>query len=152
MFSYFDMPSVRDAIARIEAGTEALVVLQEGRIVFSSCEAGIRAAMELHDQKPELLRGAVVADRIIGRAAAMIFTDGGAAAVYGKIMNRSAMQELAENGVEVSTAQLVDTIINRRGDGMCPMEHTVFGVTAPAEGVKLLRAALARLSGREGAK
>lgn len=143
--SVFDTPEVAKAISLIEENALALAVLRDERTVYTSKSPGIRAALALHDRNPEWLSGAVIVDRIIGRAAAMIFLDGGAAAVYGSVMNRQAMAELTSKGVRVRAGTLVDTIINRRGDGPCPMEETVKGITDPAVGIPALRQTVRRL-------
>lgn len=143
--SVFTSPAVAQAIALIEENALALAVLRDERTVYSSSAPGIRAALELHDKSPELLCGAVIVDRIIGRAAAMIFADGGAAAVYGSVMDRMAMEELHAKGVQARAGTLVDAIINRRGDGPCPMEQTLAGITDPAVGIPALRRTVQRL-------
>lgn len=139
MNQFFALPAVCDAIAEIEENKAGLIVLQGERVVFTAATPGIRAALQLHDEHPELLRGAVIADRIIGRAAAMIFADGGAAAIYGSVMSKTARQELTQKGVQIRARTLVDAIINRRGDGICPMEQAITGITETELGLSHLR-------------
>ena len=133
----------------IEAERLTLAVLRGDRIVFQSEHDGIRDALMLHDEHPELLRGAVIVDRIIGRAAAMLFADGGAAAVYGRVMTRDAMHLLEEKGAQARANTLTDRIINRLGTDICPMEKAILGVTDPGEAITRLREAVSRLR-REG--
>ena len=133
----------------IGAGRLTLAVLREDRIVFQSEHDGIRDALMLHDEHPELLRGAVIVDRIIGRAAATLFADGGAAAVYGRVMTRDAMHVLEEKGTQARANTLTDRIINRAGTDICPMEKAILGVTDPMEAIVRLRDAVSRLR-REG--
>lgn len=133
----------------IEAERLTLAVLRGDRIVFQSEHDGIRDALMLHDEHPELLRGAVIVDRIIGRAAATLFADGGAAAVYGRVMTRDAMHVLEEKGAQARANTLTDRIINRAGTDICPMEKAILGVTDPMEAIVRLRDAVSRLR-REG--
>ena len=133
----------------IGAGRLTLAVLRGDRIVFQSEHDGIRDALMLHDEHPELLRGAVIVDRIIGRAAATLFADGGAAAVYGRVMTRDAMHVLEEKGTQARANTLTDRIINRAGTDICPMEKAILGVTDPMEAIVRLRDAVSRLR-REG--
>ena len=145
MMEYFDSPAVRAAIAQIEENRLGLAVLQGDEVVYTAMTSGICSALELHDRHPELLRGAVVVDRIIGQAAAMIFADGGAAAIYGSVMNQTAQQALLAQGIAVRAGTTVNAIINRKGDGICPMEQAILGITRPEEGLPLLRATVKRL-------
>lgn len=147
MIDFFDSQAVSDAIDLIREGKAGLAVLQEGRIVYQAQNPGIRDALWLHDEQPELLRGAIIADRIIGRAAAMLFADGGALAVYGDVMDRDADLELRSKGVQTRANTLTERIINRAGSDICPMEKAILGVTDPDEAIARLRAAFARISG-----
>lgn len=150
MDQVFERPAVRAAIAMIEENQHELIVLQGEHIVFTSATPGIRAALQLHDEYPERLKGAVIADRIIGRAAAMIFADGGATAIFGSVMSKAAQQELMQKGVKTQAGMLVDAIINRRGDGICPMERAILGVAEPEAGLSRLRQTVRELM--EGTK
>lgn len=145
MDQVFERPAVRAAIELIEENQHGLIVLQGEHIVFTSATPGIRAALQLHDEHPELLKGAVIADRIIGRAAAMIFADGGATAIYGSVMSKTAQQELTQKDVITQAGTLVDAIINRRGDGICPMEQAIMGITEPEAGLSRLRQTVRKL-------
>ncbi len=150
MRSNFDTPAAQAAIQQIEENQVGLIVLQKERIVFSAATPGIRAALLLHDQHPELLQNAVVIDRVIGRAAAMIFSHGGASAIYGSVMSQAAQVELLQKGVETRANHLVDAIINRRGDGLCPMEKAILGIIEPEQALSRLRQTVERLRQAEG--
>lgn len=143
--SNWTAPGCAAAIARIRAGEAGLMVLQDDRVVFSSTGSGIRAALQLHDEQPELLRGACIVDRIIGRAAAMVFADGGAAAIYGDVMSCGARDDLEAAGIDWQAGELVQTIINRQGTGMCPMEQTILEITNLQTGLQALRQTVQRL-------
>lgn len=69
--------------------------------------------------------GYSVADRIVGKAAAYIYTILNVKAVYGKVMTEEAFGILTEYGIEASYETKVAQIINRAGDGICPMEKAV---------------------------
>lgn len=149
MKNCFESHAVSAAISLIGAERLTLAVLRGDRIVFQSEHDGIRDALMLHDEHPELLRDAVIVDRIIGRAAATLFADGGAAAVYGRVMTREAMHLLEENGVQTRANTLTDRIINRTGIDICPMEKAILGVSDPDEAIARLREAVSHLR-REG--
>ena len=148
----FESEAFAAAQAEIRAGRAGLLVLQDGQIVFRSDSAGIRAALQLHDRQPQLLRGACVVDRIIGRASALVFADGGAAAVYGQVMSRAAQAELQARGIACRAGELVDGIVNRQGTGMCPMEQAVLNITQPEPALAALRQTVARLMAAQAEK
>ena len=133
------------AIAAVDQAEAGLIVLQGEKLVFSAATPGIRAALSLHDEQPQLLRGALIADRIIGTAAAMIFSHGGAAAIYGSVMSREAKARLDALGIPNRAGQLAEQIINRTGDGICPMEQAIAGCNDPDMGLPILRATVEKL-------
>lgn len=102
-------------------------VLVKGGIVYISKKSGIAPMLDfLGAGMP--LEGFAAADRIVGKAAAMLFVRAGVGTVYGEVMSRSGSEYLKAHGVGHSWGQLVDVIINRAGTGMCPMEQTVLSL------------------------
>ena len=77
------------------------------------------------------LCGFSAADRVIGQAAAYLFVLAGVTAVYGEVMSEDAYRTLTRFGVEVMAGKTVPYIINRTGDGRCPMESAVCGLSDP---------------------
>lgn len=92
------------------------------------------------------LRDAFVADKIIGKAAAMLLILGGAKGVYGEVMSEKAKELLLAAGIETAFGSLTPHIINRKGDGLCPMEQAVLDLSDPKEVPAAIKAALQRLA------
>lgn len=107
---------------------------------------GIRPMTDTLQNHPTGLQGAVIADRIIGKAAAMLAVAGGAAAVYGEVMSESGLAMLQTHGVEASYGTLTAAIRNRENTGLCPMEQTVLTVDEPCAALPALLQTLSRLS------
>ncbi len=152
MNQIFTEPAIQAAMEMIENREAGLIVLQEEQQVFTAQTPGIRAALWLHDECPAILRGAVIVDRIIGRAAAMIFADGGVRAVYGSVMSKTAQQELEAKGIATQAGSLVEAVINRQGTGICPMEQAVLGIETPELALPRLRDTVALLMAAYGEK
>ena len=55
----------------------------------------------------------------------MLFVLLGVGEIYAAIMSRSAKKILDEYGIKYSCGEEVEYIINRKKDGMCPMEKAV---------------------------
>lgn len=109
---------------------------------------GIRPMADTLRDRPEVLKCAVIADRIIGKAAAMLAVAGGAKAVYGEVMSESGLQMLTVHGVEARYGTLTPAIRNRENTGLCPMEQTVLTLNDPQDALPALLQTLARLSGK----
>ena len=85
------------------------------------------------------LRGASAADKVIGKAAAMLLVLAGVEHIYGAVMSRMAAEYLETRGVSYSFGELCDRIINRSGDGFCPMELAVADIDDPAQAPEVIR-------------
>jgi len=106
---------------------------------------GVRPLVTAYETEPELLRGAVIVDKIVGKAAAMVAVLGGAAGVYGLTMSAAARDYLEARGVPAAWETLTERIINRTGTGLCPMETAVLELEDPAEGLRALKEKMEQL-------
>lgn len=139
---------LQEAVRRIEEEGAPCVFVRDGVILKNGAGAGVRPLIAAWEEEPELLRGTVIVDKIVGKAAAMMAVLGGAAGVCGLTMSAAARDYLAAHGVPAEYGTLAGRIINRDGTGLCPMETAVLDVDDPAEGCAVLKAAMARLAGR----
>lgn len=113
-----------------------------GEKYMVSDENGIRPLINWLTDPQSPLNGAYVADKIVGRAAAFLFVYAGVKAVYGDVMSEKAMAVLQEAGIPYDYGKPVPYIINRRGDGMCPMEQKVENVQTADEAYIILKNAV----------
>lgn len=81
----------------------------------------------------------VAADKIVGKAAALIYAEMGATEVYGKTLSESAAKVFDRFGIKYSYDILTKFIRNRQGDGICPMEMTVEKIDDPREAIAALK-------------
>lgn len=109
---------------------------------------GIRPMTDTLRDHPEVLKGAYIADRIIGKAAAMLAVAGGANAVYGEVMSEAGLEMLRKHGIEAQYGTLTTAIRNRENTGLCPMEQTVQNLNDPQDALPALLATLTRLSSK----
>ncbi len=107
--------------------------------LHTSEERGIRPMLLWLEDDKDFLRGAFVADKIVGRAAAMLMVYGGVEEVFCEVISRGALITLEEAGIPVTYINTCVAVSNRRGDGICPMERAVAPVKDPEEAYKLLR-------------
>lgn len=91
------------------------------------------------------LRGASVADLIVGKAAAMLMTYAGVSEVYAVVMSEAGERTLSEHDIPHSCGLLVPYIIDRTGKDVCPMERAVADVSDPAEAYAAISARLEEL-------
>lgn len=137
--------SLPEAIGIIKSGEATCVVMQEGEIIHTASGRGVSPLLKLYREMPERLAGAVVADKIIGKAAAMILLLGGARAVYGEIMSVAARDYLVAHNIPATSGRCVDVITSRDKKGICPIEQSVLDTDDAEEGLARMTEAIARL-------
>ena len=113
-------------------------VIQNGQ-VYQAHTSGIRPLLDWLDEEACPLNGADAADRVVGKAAAMLFRYAGIRSLYAEVISEHAIKALQESGIDVSYGTLVPYIINRRHDGMCPMESRVLDETDPIKAYERLK-------------
>lgn len=99
-------------------------VLYKGEKYYTSGERGVSPMLSWLSDGTELI-GFSVADKVVGKAAAMLFVCAGVTEVFDVVMSRAAADFLDSRGVRYSYEKMTEKIINRKGDGVCPMELVV---------------------------
>lgn len=138
-----DLEGARELIVSAQA---ECVLLREGAEPAIERGRGVSPLLRLYDANTNAFRGATVADKIIGRAAAFIAIRGGARSVYAEIMSEPARRLLAEHGIETGYTLLVPQIRNDARTGLCPLEDSVREETDPEKALAALRARIAALA------
>lgn len=98
------------------------VVRNKGR-VERYYNRGVKDLYTLYTTGSQLLSGADVADKVVGRAAAALMILGGVRRVYADTISQLALELFAQNNVEISYNQVVPHIINRAKTDLCPLER-----------------------------
>lgn len=124
------------AKSTLENGAFTCVIVKE-MDMLSSKENGIRPIIHWLRSTPETLRKSAAADKVIGKAAAMLFVYGEVKVIYAAVISKPALAFLRENNVEVSYGNLVEYIKNRDGTGMCPMETKALNLNTAEEAFNL---------------
>lgn len=125
------MELIRKAEKMLE-GEGVTCVILSGREERISRERGIRPLIDVLQKEPEILKNSVIADRVIGKSAAMLAVYSGVHEIYAGVISEYAKKVLEENHISFRYGKMVPYIINRNGDGMCPMEQLVLEETDPA--------------------
>lgn len=126
-----------------------LVVARKGRVVASSSEHGVRPLLRVALRRREDIAGAAVADRVVGRASAMLCVYCRAAAVSTPLASEGAVRELRSAGIRVAADVVVPSILNRTGTDVCPFEKMTAGLGSADDVVRTLEAFFAAREGRE---
>lgn len=107
---------------------------------------GVAPLLSFYTDYSRSKAGCRIADTVIGKAAASIIILLGADEAYGEVMSRPALEVFKENGVKATFGKLVPVIINRRKDGICPMEAATADTKSPEEALAAIYETLKRLN------
>ena len=113
--------------------TDSTLCVVSGDNVFTSQERGVKPLLFLLKEKKELLKGASVADKVIGKAAALLMALGEIKEVHTLIISEPALQVFENHKINYFYDKKVDRIVNRTGDGLCPMETLCLDIDNPKE-------------------
>lgn len=112
---------------------------------YCSCERGVKPLISLL-QSGRIFSGAFAADKTVGAGAAHLYVLIGVRTLWANVISVSAIRVLENNGIEVFYEECVPHIINRRGDGICPIEAAVADAKTSTEAYELILTALKRLA------
>lgn len=150
-------PALQTALAQIRENKIVLAVIQNGQIIYTAQGQGIAPLLQAvqgvqNVQTAVNLRGGILADKIVGKAAAMLAVYGGAAEVYGCVMSRSAQEYLQQHGVKAGCDTQADVIENRAKTGPCPIEQAVREIDSAQQAPAVVAQTLQRLRAAQQAK
>ncbi len=99
---------------------------------------GVQDLHQLLRTSPDTLRGAMIADKVVGKGAAVLMTAGGVRWVYADVISQSALELLLTHNIEAEYGRVVPNIINRAGTDICPVERLCMQCDDIAEALKLI--------------
>lgn len=112
---------MKELIEMLHKGDYSCVV-RNGSEVRTFTRPGVADLYILLDEDAAFLKGAKVADKVIGKAAAALIVLGGVRELYAEVISLSALMLIRDAGIEVDFSVVVPYIHNRNGDDWCPLE------------------------------
>lgn len=96
--------------------------------VYTSYKQGIAPVMSKVKDDKYYFKDAVVVDKVVGKAVAMLLVRSKVKYIYAYVLSRKAKEILDEYNIDYGYEKVVDFIENRDKTGMCPMEQTVYNI------------------------
>ncbi len=119
-------------------------VLIKGDKVYTSRERGVKPLMTFLAEGVEL-SGFCAADKVVGKATALLYVLLGVDCVYACVASEPAAEVFCAHGVPLTCDAVVPAIRNRAGTGFCPMEQATRDITDPKDAPRAIKDALAKL-------
>jgi hypothetical protein len=117
----------------------SLVIVKKEKELFESDSSGIGGLLQAIERLGEQMRGAAVADRVVGRAAALLLVFSDVSTVYADTLSKEGLNVFEKASIPVEHAELVPLILNRVGDDICPFEKFSLGIKSSDEAYEQLK-------------
>lgn len=98
-------------------------VIRNGKEIRVFRERGVKDLYRLLKEEPEFLRGAFIADKVVGKAAAALMILGGVSEVFTDVVSQPAYKLFVRARVHAEYTRMVPHIVNRTQTDWCPLER-----------------------------
>lgn len=127
------------AKSRLKKKALTLVIVNSEKIIFESKTQGIMGLLNAIEDLGTKMRRSSIADKIVGRAAALLCTYSRVSAVYAVTMDENGLQILRENNIVCQFEKIVPYILNQKQDSICPFEKLLTNISDPEEAFEKLK-------------
>ena len=120
---------MKELIKSLHTGNYSCVVRNlDGTYTFS--KRGVADLYDMVKNKPNFLKGSLIADKIVGKAAAALMILGGVQKIYTNVISLSALILLRDTGIETDFGRVVPFIQNKDETDWCPLERKCYNETS----------------------
>lgn len=125
------MEDIELAKKYLEEYNLAIAVVKNGNIIYKSKDRGIKPMYILATNMKDILVGTSIADKVIGKGAAMLCNYIGVKEVYGELISNNAIEELEKGGILYTYNEICPYIKNRNKTDLCPIEKLTINIHDP---------------------
>ncbi len=125
------MSDLEIAKSRLFGNDLTLVLVKNGEVLFETDSHRISGFLGAVEQCGTGLDGASVADRVAGKAIALLCVYSGIRPVYAEVLSRKAKTVFEENGIMCEWKELVDNILDLNRSNVCPFEIAAADISDP---------------------
>ena len=116
-----------------------LVFVKNSKPLFKTSKEGLGGFLEAMEKFNDALSGASVADKIIGKAAALLCAYSNVKAAYAITLSKSGLNILNTHNISCEFEILVSTILNSKKTDLCPFEKLIEKINNPKKAYEKIR-------------
>ena len=117
-----------------------LAIVKNGEALFETRSHRISGFLNAVENLGDRLRNASLADKVAGKAVALLCVYAQISAVYAETLSGKAKILLEKNGIHTDWKELVDNILDLDRSDVCPFEKTAEKLSDPKEAFKAFKA------------
>ena len=122
-------------------------VLSDGTKEYSSTLRGVKPLIDFLESDINF-KGFVAADKTVGAGAAYLYVLLKVESVFARVISEAGEKVLKQNGISVFYDTKVPYIINRAGNGACPIETAVKDAISPENALATIKQTLQELNSK----
>ena len=128
-------------IAKSELYTKelTLTIVKKGKVLFETDSHRISGFLNAIEKFGAKLEGASLADRVAGKAIALLCVYAKIKEVYAEILSKKAKAVFEDNGIRHEWKALVDNVLDLNKTGVCPFEKAAAGISDPKDAYKAFK-------------
>jgi len=142
------MQDLEVAKKRLNERSLTLVVVKDAEIILETDLRGISGFLEAIKKFGDGLEGTSVADRVSGKAIALLCVYARVNAVYALILSKGAKSVFEKYAIHHEWKELVENILDVKKAGICPFEKLATEISNPMNAYGRLKALQKSLHGR----
>ncbi len=120
-------------------------VLYLDGIEYNSTLRGVKPLIDFLESGKDF-NGFSAADKTVGAGAAHLYVLLGVKSLWTNVLSIEAKKILEQNNISFFYEQLVPYIINRKGDGTCPIETAIKGIADSKQALETINKTLKKLA------
>jgi hypothetical protein len=133
------MSDLEIAEKRLHERKLTLIIIKGGEILFETRSHRISGFLGAIERYGDELVGASLADRVAGKAVALLCVYAGIKEVYAEVLSKKAKEFFEKTGVCIEWKELVDNVLDLNRSGVCPFEKTAEDISDPKDAYKAFK-------------
>jgi hypothetical protein len=117
-----------------------LAIVKNGEVMFETRSHRISGFLGAIEQLGDKLEYASLADRVAGKAIALLCVYAKIKEVYAEILSKKAKTVFEQNGIPNEWKELVDNVLDLNKSGVCPFENAADDISDPKDAYSIFRA------------
>lgn len=131
--------AVNRARISLNQGEKTFVIADDKKLLHYSNKRGLEPLLDLMRNDPAALESAIIGDKIVGRAAALMCIFCNVKAVFALIISDEAIELLEKNGILATWQETVPYIVERDLSSIYKLDLYLKDVEDPNEAVEMIK-------------